>query len=184
MIPSKLILAENGEKASEDSSNADAAVCEHEQCPSDDEEIELDWTKEALTFKWYEEPEDWDRLCPADDDADIDHVKTRHRMLYLSFLRLDKLKKMTTIKNTDKISSDQKKEIQDEARRRVGLLLKENDSLWTEQGWSSARKTQDSTGRHLQRKRHRRPRPRRLSRQNPSRTQDRPKPSPGNLRPT
>ena len=57
MIPSKSTLAENGEKASEDSSNADAAVCEHEQSPSHDEEIELDWTKEALTFKWYEEPE-------------------------------------------------------------------------------------------------------------------------------
>jgi hypothetical protein len=42
MIPSKLTLAENGEKVSEDSSNADAAVSEHEQSPSDDEEIELD----------------------------------------------------------------------------------------------------------------------------------------------
>jgi hypothetical protein len=30
-------------------------VCEHEQFPFDDEEIELDWTKEALTFNWYEE---------------------------------------------------------------------------------------------------------------------------------
>jgi hypothetical protein len=39
MIPSKSTLAENGEKASEDSSNADAVVCEHEQSPSDDEEI-------------------------------------------------------------------------------------------------------------------------------------------------
>ena len=47
---------------------------------------------------------------------------------------------MTTIKNMGQISSDQKKEIQDEARR-VGLLLKECDSLWTEQGWSSARKS-------------------------------------------
>ena len=42
MITSKSTLAENGEKVSEDSSNADAAVCEHEQSPSDDEEIELD----------------------------------------------------------------------------------------------------------------------------------------------
>jgi len=79
IIPSKSTLSDNGKKVSEDSSNADAAVCEHEQSPSDDEEIELDWTKEALTFKWYEEPEDWDRLCPADDDTDMDDMKTRHR---------------------------------------------------------------------------------------------------------
>jgi len=65
----------------------------------------------------------------------MDDMKTRHRESYLSFLRLDKLKKMTTTKN-----NDQKKEIQDEARR-VGLLLKEYDSLWTEKGWSSARKS-------------------------------------------
>jgi len=88
-----------------------------------------------VTFKWYEEPEDWDRLCPADADADMDDMKKRYRELYLSFLRLDKLKKMTTIKN-----NDQKKEMQDEARG-VGLLVKEYDSLWTEQGWSSARKS-------------------------------------------
>ena len=31
MIPSKLTLADNGEKVSEDSSNADAVVWEHEQ---------------------------------------------------------------------------------------------------------------------------------------------------------
>jgi hypothetical protein len=89
-------------------------------------------------MKWYEKPEDWDRLCPAEDDADIDDMNTRHRELYSSFLRLDKLKKMTTTKNNDKISSDQKKEIQDEARR-VELLLNEYDSLWMEQGWSRAR---------------------------------------------
>jgi hypothetical protein len=53
-IPGKSTLSENGEKVSEDSSNADAAVCEHEQGPSDNEEIELDWTKEALDFNWYE----------------------------------------------------------------------------------------------------------------------------------
>jgi len=82
MIPSKSTLADNGEKVSEDSSNGDAAVCEHEQSPSDDEEIELDWTKEALTFKWYEEPEDWNRFWPGDNDADMDDMKTRHRELY------------------------------------------------------------------------------------------------------
>jgi hypothetical protein len=38
MIPSKSTPAKNGEKVSEDSSNADAAVCEHEQAPSDDED--------------------------------------------------------------------------------------------------------------------------------------------------
>jgi len=70
----------------------------------------------------------------------MEDMKKRYRELYLSFLRLCKLKKMTSIKNNDQISSDQKKEIQDEARR-VGLLLKECDSLWTEQGWSSARKS-------------------------------------------
>jgi hypothetical protein len=70
----------------------------------------------------------------------MEDMKTRYRELYLSFLRLDKLEKMTTIKNNDQISSDQKKEIQDEARR-VRLLLKEYDSLWTEKGWSSARKS-------------------------------------------
>ena len=48
MIPSKSTLAENGEKVSKDSRNAEAVVCEHEQSPSYDEEIELDWTKEAL----------------------------------------------------------------------------------------------------------------------------------------
>ena len=100
----------------------------HKQAPSNDEEIELDWTKEALTLKWYEEPEDWDRLCPADADADMDYMKTRYRELYLSFLRLDKLKKKTKTKNKDRISSEQKKEIQDEARR-AGLSLKEYDSI-------------------------------------------------------
>jgi hypothetical protein len=70
MIPRKTTLAEDGEKVYEDSSNADSAVCDHEQASCDDEEIALDWTKEALTFKWYEEPEGWDRLCPADNDAD------------------------------------------------------------------------------------------------------------------
>jgi len=48
---------------------------------------------------------------------------------------------MTTTKK-----NDQKKEIQDKARR-VGLLLKEYDSLWTEQGWSSARTLQEDTSR-------------------------------------
>ena len=62
-------------------------------------------------------------------------MKTRYRELYFSFLRLDNLKKITTTKTKEK-----KKEIQDEARR-VGLLLKEYDSLRTEQGWSSARKS-------------------------------------------
>jgi hypothetical protein len=140
MIPSKSTLAGNGEKVSKDSSNEDAAVCEHEKAPTDDEEFELDWTKEALTFKWYEKPEHWDRLCSGEDNADMEDMKTRYKELYLSFLRLDKLKKKTTTKNNDRISSDQKKEIQDEARR-VGLLLKEYDSLWTEQGWSSGRKS-------------------------------------------
>jgi hypothetical protein len=114
---------------------------EHEQSPFDDEEIEFDWTKEAVTFKWYEEPEEWDRLCPADDNSDMEHMKTRYRELYLSFLRLDKLKKkkQTTNNSNNRISSEQKKETHDDTRR-VGLLLKEYDSLWTEQGWSSARK--------------------------------------------
>jgi hypothetical protein len=61
----------------------------------------------------------------------MDDMKTRYRELYLSFLRLDKLKKMTTSKNDDQISSDQKKEIQDEARR-VGLLLKEYEARASE----------------------------------------------------
>jgi hypothetical protein len=95
-------------------SNAEAAVCKHEQAPSDDEEIEL-------TFKRYENPEDWDRICLADDDVDMEDTETRHREHYSSFLRLDKLKKMTTTKNNDKISGSQKNAIQDEARR-VGLL--------------------------------------------------------------
>jgi len=99
MIPSKSTLAE---KAPEDSNNGgDAAVCEHERSPSDDEEIELDWTKEALTFKWYEEPADWNRLCPADDEADMEDMKTRYRELYVSFLRLDNLKKMTTTRRRE-----------------------------------------------------------------------------------
>jgi hypothetical protein len=38
MIPSKSTLAENGEKVSKDSSNAEGAACELEQSPSDDEE--------------------------------------------------------------------------------------------------------------------------------------------------
>jgi hypothetical protein len=54
MISSKSTLSENGEKVSEDSSNADAAVCEHEPAALDDEEIEFEWTKEAVTFKWWE----------------------------------------------------------------------------------------------------------------------------------
>ena len=64
----------------------------------------------------------------------MEDMKTRHREIYLSFLRLDKLKKMTTTKNNDTISSDQKKEIQEETRR-VELLLKKYDSLWTEKAW-------------------------------------------------
>jgi hypothetical protein len=153
-----------------------AAVCEHEQAPSDDEELELDWTKEALTFKWYEEPEDWDRLYPADDDADINDMKTRYRELYLSFLRLDNLKKMTTTKK-----NDQKKEIQDEARR-VGLLLKEYDSLWTEQGWSSARKSSGLSRKTPPAKEAETTSTSLTS--DPSRTQDQTKPSSGNFRPT
>ena len=86
MIPRKSTLAENGEKVSEDSSNADAAVCKHEQASSDDEEIDFEWTKKGLTFKWYEEPEYWERLCPTDDEADMDYMKTRYRELYLRFL--------------------------------------------------------------------------------------------------
>jgi hypothetical protein len=46
----------------------------------------------------------------------MDDMKTRYRELYLSFLRLDKVKKMTTTRNNDRISSEQKKEIQHEAR--------------------------------------------------------------------
>ena len=38
-------LAENGEKDSEGSSNAGAAVFEHKQAPSVDAEIELEFTK-------------------------------------------------------------------------------------------------------------------------------------------
>jgi len=41
---------------------------------------------EALTLKWYEEHEDWDRLCAADDDGDMDDMKTRQRELYSRFL--------------------------------------------------------------------------------------------------
>jgi hypothetical protein len=63
----------------------------------------------------------------------MESMKARQSELYLSFLLLDKLKKMTTTKNNDRISRDHKKDIQDEARR-VGLLLQEYDSLWTEQG--------------------------------------------------
>ena len=101
MIPSKSTVADSGEKVSEDSSNVDAAVCEHEQSRSDDEEIELNWTKEALTFKWYEKPEDWDWLRPADDG--MDDMRTRYREVYFSFLRLDKLKKKTTSKKNNRI---------------------------------------------------------------------------------
>jgi hypothetical protein len=61
----------------------------------------------------------------------MNDIKTRHRELYSSFLRLDKLKKMTTTKDKDKISRDQKQGIQDEARR-VELLLKKYDIFWTE----------------------------------------------------
>jgi hypothetical protein len=77
-------------------------VCKHEQAPSEDEDIQLEWTKEALTFKWYEEADDRDRLCPADDDADIDDMKTKYRELYLSFLQLDNLNKITTTKKNSR----------------------------------------------------------------------------------
>ena len=70
MIRSKTTLAENDEEVSKDSSNAVTAFCKHEQPASDDKETEFEYTKAALTFKWYEEPEDWDRLCPADEDTD------------------------------------------------------------------------------------------------------------------
>jgi len=69
----------------------------------------------------------------------MDDMKKRYIELYSSFLRLYKLKKKPTTKNNDRISSEQKKEIQDESRR-LRLLMKEYDIFWTEQGWSSARK--------------------------------------------
>jgi len=72
-------------------------------------------------------------------------MKTRYREPYLSFLRLEKLKKKTTTRNNDRISSEQKKEIQDEARR-VGLLLKEYDSLWTLQEDTSSKDTSSKRG--------------------------------------
>ena len=34
-----------------------------------------------MNSKWYEEPQDWNRLCPADDDADMDNMDTGHRDL-------------------------------------------------------------------------------------------------------
>jgi hypothetical protein len=129
---SKSTLADSDEKVSEDSSNAVAAVCEHELAPSRDEEIEFEWTKEALNFKWYEEPEDWDRLCPGDDDADMNDMKTRHRELYSSLVGLDKLKKTTTTKTRTRYPA---------TTRHVGLLLKKYDSLLTEQGWSNTRES-------------------------------------------
>jgi hypothetical protein len=77
----------------------------------------LDWTKEALTFKWYKEPEDWDRLCPAEDDADMEDMKKRYRELYLSFLRLDKLKKVTTIKNMSRLRGSASKKALKKAQK-------------------------------------------------------------------
>jgi len=48
---------------------------------------------------------------------------------------------MTTTKHNDKISRDHKKEFQDEARRLRLLLKSEYDILWTDRGWSIARKS-------------------------------------------
>ena len=109
-------------------------MCKQEQAPTDDEEIALDWTKEALTFKWYEEPEDWDRLCPADEDADMDDMKTRYRELYSSLLRLDKLKKKT------KTGFPVNRRRRSRTNKTCRALAEGVDSLWTKQGWSSARK--------------------------------------------
>ena len=120
MTPSKTTSADNKEEACEEPSNTDASVCEQEQALS-----ENDVTKEAVTFKWYEEREDWDRLAPAVDDDDIKGMTRRHIELYSTFLRHDNLKKTTKRKNENKIRpSDQRKEIQDDARR-VELLLNE-----------------------------------------------------------
>jgi len=111
----KSSCAGNKEKASEESSNTEATVCEHEQALSENERINV--TKETLTFKWYGEPEDWDRLAPDANNDAIEEMMRRHRELYSIFLRLTNLKNQTT-KNENKIlPSNQKKEIQDEVKR-------------------------------------------------------------------
>ena len=131
----KSSCAGNKEKASEESSNTEATVCEHEQALSEDERVNV--TKEALTSKWWEEPEDWDHLPPDADDGDIAEMTTRHRELCL---RRDNLKKTTMAKNENKIlPTDQKKEIQDGARR-VELFMVEYDNLWNQQVWPSVQK--------------------------------------------
>jgi len=115
MIPSKSTSDDNKEKAFEERSNTDLTVCEQEQALSENERINV--TKETLTFKWYGEPEDWDRLAPDANNDAIEEMMRRHRELYSIFLRLTNLKNQTT-KNENKIlPSNQKKEIQDEVKR-------------------------------------------------------------------
>jgi hypothetical protein len=91
---------------------------------------------DAQTFHCFQESENWDDLCPPQEEANNKDMAERHAKLYSSFVRLEELKKLGT-KKGQKRSKTTRKNIVEEASR-VDRLLNEYDSCWTEIGWPSA----------------------------------------------
>jgi hypothetical protein len=96
----------------------------------------LKGTRDALTFNWFQEPENWDDLCPPQEEGNNRDMAERHAKLYSSFVRLEELKKLGT-KKGEKRSKTTRKNILEDASR-VERFLNEYDSCWTEIGWPSA----------------------------------------------
>jgi hypothetical protein len=45
---------------------------------------DLEGLREAKTFRWFEETENWDDLCPAQEEANKEDMAERHANLYSS----------------------------------------------------------------------------------------------------
>jgi hypothetical protein len=95
---------------------------------------DCDWkrTRDAQTFFWFEEPENWDDICPPQEKAN----KRDMQKLKSSFVRLDQLKMFGT-KTGEKRSKTTRQNILEEASR-VQRLLNQYDSCWSEIGWARA----------------------------------------------
>jgi hypothetical protein len=103
----------------------------------------LNGTRDAQTFLWFQEPENWNDLCPPQEEAKKKDMAERHGKLYSSFVRLEELKKLGT-KKGEKGSKTTRKNIFEEVSR-VERLLNEYDSCWTEIGWPSAQSLFESS---------------------------------------
>ena len=64
----------------------------------------LDWvgTREVQTFRWFQEPENWDDLCIARGEANKEDMAEKHAKLYSIFVRLEKLKNLGAKKKNKK----------------------------------------------------------------------------------